>query len=441
MGGGAIDSKWWYGVAGPAILELVGFGVIGAAGELFGRSTDPGDPGFLVGIAGVLLAGIGLFLIPLFAYSAYRDATAVRDSAAEWDPDPRFWGIVGLVVPLAGLAGGVTLVSFVAVPYLYKRFKTPVVAVVPEDGWDETDGSPGPQTTGRSGPNGRDGRSGSDPPRRAGGDREVVYEENTDRQRGSPSRNDRADGQRTGSYAGAPQSNDPPGSRPQSTESGRPTQQSGSASAGPGVQRSGSADTQRPAHQPRSAEGAAPAQRAPPRENPTSASQPRSASGATPAQQPQGRQPDRAQQSPAEQHGRAPEADPIGESSNWWYGVAGVVLVGGIAVLGMIAFLGGAASGMLGQGGAVGRGLGVLGFFGVGGVFVLFLSTPVFTVSMLADVRRLRSVRAGWQPNRLVWGGVALAHLVTFVRPVYSVATLSAGLVYLVLRHTRVGRP
>lgn len=134
MGEGSIDSNWWYGVAGPALMELVGFGALSFVSwtGILDKPTDPTDPTALLGLGFALLALLAAFLIPLFAYSAYRDAKAVREGAVEWDPNPRFWGLVALVVPLVGILSSVSLVWLVAVPYLYKRFSTRAVAVAPE---------------------------------------------------------------------------------------------------------------------------------------------------------------------------------------------------------------------------------------------------------------------------------------------------------------------
>jgi len=59
-----LDSNWWYGVAIPPVLELVGGGGILVAGRL-GLIQDGANPLTILVPGFTLLAG--LFLIPVFA--------------------------------------------------------------------------------------------------------------------------------------------------------------------------------------------------------------------------------------------------------------------------------------------------------------------------------------------------------------------------------------
>ncbi|WP_277554535.1 hypothetical protein [Halobaculum limi] len=132
------DSKWWYGIAIPPALELLGHGGI-AALRAFGGLT-PGSAPVALGFAFTVV--IGLLLIPVFAGSLFFDARAVRDAGGSWTPNPWAWGVGGLLLPVLGLATvSASLMVPIGVVYLWRRFDRDATAPAPDslDTVDVTD--------------------------------------------------------------------------------------------------------------------------------------------------------------------------------------------------------------------------------------------------------------------------------------------------------------
>lgn len=72
-------------------------------------------------------------------------------------------------------------------------------------------------------------------------------------------------------------------------------------------------------------------------------------------------------------------------------------------------------------------------------VLATVLLVPVFSLSLVLDVRRLRGQRIGWRPSTLVWGAVSTLHLGSFVFSPVQLITVPAGLWYLYARRKHVG--
>lgn len=147
------DSKWWYGVAVPPALELLGYGGI-AALRAFGGLT-PGSAPVALGFASTVV--IGLLLIPVFAGSLFFDARAVRDAGGSWTPNPWVWGVVGFLLPIVGLVTvSASLMVPIGVGYLWRRFDRDAIAPAPdslgEADWTDTEDSGVDADTGRDSP-------------------------------------------------------------------------------------------------------------------------------------------------------------------------------------------------------------------------------------------------------------------------------------------------
>ncbi|MFA1609420.1 hypothetical protein [Halobellus rubicundus] len=112
-----VDSDWWVGVALPPLLEVVGLLALSLSDTVDGPPTALD----VLPAAFVLLS---LVLIPVFAIALYVDARAVARSAETWTPDPRLWGVAGVVAPAVGLAlVDSPLLLFVGSAYLLRRFR------------------------------------------------------------------------------------------------------------------------------------------------------------------------------------------------------------------------------------------------------------------------------------------------------------------------------
>lgn len=117
-----LDSYWWYGVAIPPVLELVGGGGIIVA-ERLGLIQEGSNALALLIPGFTFLAGI--FLIPAFALCLFFDARSVSQSNTSWNPRPVFWGVGGLLIPLVSLvAFSYSLLVPIAAVYLYRRISS-----------------------------------------------------------------------------------------------------------------------------------------------------------------------------------------------------------------------------------------------------------------------------------------------------------------------------
>ncbi len=67
------------------------------------------------------------------------------------------------------------------------------------------------------------------------------------------------------------------------------------------------------------------------------------------------------------------------------------------------------------------------------------LLAPLYSLCIYLDTRALRQKECDWIPNRVLWGGVAILHLGSFVFSAVQLITIPAGVVYLYKRHKEIG--
>lgn len=118
-----VASRWWYWIAAVPIYAVVTFLLFGLL-FLFVAGAGMGGPGMTpmpVG-PGVVFPLVVLFVIPgivlavMLPVAFYFDATAVAESAVDWDPDPVLYALVGVVGIFVNVVGPVA-----ALYYLYRR--------------------------------------------------------------------------------------------------------------------------------------------------------------------------------------------------------------------------------------------------------------------------------------------------------------------------------
>lgn len=97
--------------------------------------------------------------------------------------------------------------------------------------------------------------------------------------------------------------------------------------------------------------------------------------------------------------------------SNWWYGVAVVPILTAVV---WISHLGAEAGFPL---------LSVI--TGIGLVFVGGLLVPLFSVSLIMDVRALNQSENGWNPSKPLYYFIAAIHVFGFVTPLVSLLRYS----------------
>ena len=67
------------------------------------------------------------------------------------------------------------------------------------------------------------------------------------------------------------------------------------------------------------------------------------------------------------------------------------------------------------------------------------LLAPLYSLCIYLDARTLRQNDSDWIPNRVLWGGVAILHLGSFVFSAVQLITIPAGVAYLYKRHKEIG--
>jgi hypothetical protein len=72
-------------------------------------------------------------------------------------------------------------------------------------------------------------------------------------------------------------------------------------------------------------------------------------------------------------------------------------------------------------------------------VLIGSLLAPVYSLCLYLDARALRQNDSDWIPNRVLWGGVAILHLGSFVFSAVQLLTIPAGVAYLYKRHKEIG--
>ena len=66
------------------------------------------------------------------------------------------------------------------------------------------------------------------------------------------------------------------------------------------------------------------------------------------------------------------------------------------------------------------------------------LLAPLYSLCLYLDARALRQEDIDWIPNRVLWGGVAILHLGSFVFSAVQLITIPAGVAYLYKRHKEI---
>lgn len=118
-----VASRWWYWIAAVPVYAVVTFFLAGLF-FLFVVGTGMGGPGPMPVGPGVvfplvvLLVLPGLVLAVMLPVAFYFDATAVAESAVDWDPDPVLYALVGVVGIFVNVVGPVA-----ALYYLYRRHR------------------------------------------------------------------------------------------------------------------------------------------------------------------------------------------------------------------------------------------------------------------------------------------------------------------------------
>jgi len=130
-----------------------------------------------------------------------------------------------------------------------------------------------------------------------------------------------------------------------------------------------------------------------------------------------------------------------GRVSNWWYGIA-VPIVAYIVFLGAVLLLGIIQPDQVQPGSRFAWLSLVITVFTVLAIFAQFVLTPIFSLSLYLDQRRVRASDAvSWHPNPLVWPAIALVHLISMIVTQAMLLSLAGGIVYLWRRHGYIGRP
>lgn len=113
-------SNWWYGIAIPPLLDLVGTGFIKLTQSAGLLREGASVLYVLIPFVTILLSTI---LIPVFAFSLFLDARKLAAADAPWNPNPYVWGGAGLL-SLLGLVIGLNVFKLpIALIYLYYRNK------------------------------------------------------------------------------------------------------------------------------------------------------------------------------------------------------------------------------------------------------------------------------------------------------------------------------
>jgi hypothetical protein len=72
-------------------------------------------------------------------------------------------------------------------------------------------------------------------------------------------------------------------------------------------------------------------------------------------------------------------------------------------------------------------------------VLIGSLLAPLYSICLYLDARALRQKDSDWIPSRVLWGGVAILHLGSFVFSAVQLVTIPAGVAYLYKRHKEIG--
>ena len=130
--------------------------------------------------------------------------------------------------------------------------------------------------------------------------------------------------------------------------------------------------------------------------------------------------------------------------SRWWYGVAFFIVVFVVvqASYGILQLVSEPQAGSPPSHVPSGPETGLLFLFSllsvVATVLIGGLLAPLYSLCLYLDARSLRQKDSDWIPNRVLWGGVALLHLGSFVFSAVQLITIPAGVAYLYKRHKEI---
>lgn len=133
MGENAAESKWWYGVAIPAILDAL----VRLTRDIFGVELLLAQAAILSShdLSGLWLESLGfavytigyigaILLTPVFGICLYLDARALQIQRRSWAPPPAFWGLVGFLNVVFLMTAIPTLTFWIGIVYLLVRYYT-----------------------------------------------------------------------------------------------------------------------------------------------------------------------------------------------------------------------------------------------------------------------------------------------------------------------------
>lgn len=132
-------------------------------------------------------------------------------------------------------------------------------------------------------------------------------------------------------------------------------------------------------------------------------------------------------------------------NSRWWYGVAFFIVVFVVvqASYGILQLVSEPQAGSLPSLVPSSPETGLLFLFSLlsvaATVLIGGLLAPLYSLCIYLDARTLRQKDSDWIPNRVLWGGVAILHLGSFVFSAVQLITIPAGLAYLYKRHKEIG--
>ena len=129
-------------------------------------------------------------------------------------------------------------------------------------------------------------------------------------------------------------------------------------------------------------------------------------------------------------------------SSRWWYGVAFFIVVFVVvqASYGILQLVSEPQAGSPPSLVPSGPETGVLFLFSLLSVAAtVLIGSPLAPLYSSLDARALRQKDSDWIPTRVLWGGVAILHLGSFVFSAVQLLTIPAGVAYLYKRHKEVG--
>lgn len=118
MVGNTVHSKWWYGIAIPAVLEVVGW----VSGRFVASSLASGSVTPVEIVIPVVTVFSSIILTPVTVVSLFMDPRRIRKSDTDWNPNPFLWGGLGLVALGIKVFTFTTFLAPIAGLYLVRRY-------------------------------------------------------------------------------------------------------------------------------------------------------------------------------------------------------------------------------------------------------------------------------------------------------------------------------